>query len=93
MFFVQHIFHLSGQPGKNIIVRHRIVVTMLLLIHECDVDERHERNHMIILPALISLGVGIIAVGDELGCQAIELFVLTVDDDIYLFVVDVQPDM
>ena len=37
MFFAQCILHLSGQPGKNIIVRHRIVVTMLLLIHERNV--------------------------------------------------------
>lgn len=93
MFFAQCILHLSGQPGKNIIVRHRIVVTMLLLIHERNVDERHERYQVITLPTLICLGIGIVPVGDELGCQPIELFVLAIDDDVYLFVVDVQPDM
>ena len=87
------ILYLLCQPGKNIVVGFGIVVGTLLLIHQCDVDERHQRYRMIILAPFVCLSIGIVALRDLLGCQTVELLVVTVDDDFYLLIVDMQPDM
>ena len=87
------ILHLLGQLGENIIIGRRIVVRMFFLVHQRNINQRHQRYRMVALTPLIGLGVGGLAFGDEFCCQAIVFLVVPVDDNLYLFVIDVQPDM
>ena len=81
------------QLGENIIIRQSIIVNTLLLIHQRYVDKRHQRYCMLTFASLICLSIGIVALSDELGCIAIELFVLSIDYDFYFLIVDMQSDM
>ena len=48
---------------------------------------------MVALMALVHLRIDIVAVRNELSGSPIVLFLIAVDDDFQLFVVDVQPYM
>ena len=83
----------AGQLGKNIIIGRGIIVRTLLLIHQRNVNQCHQRHCMITLAPLICLCIGIIALGDELGCGTIEFFVVTIDDNLDFLVINVQLNM
>ncbi len=93
LFSLQCFLNLRSQLGKNIIIGCRIVLTALLLQHQRDVDQRHQRDGVLTLLTLLSLRIGVITVGDELGCPAVVLLIGTVDRHFDLLVVDVQPYM
>ena len=91
--FTKCLLNLSDNLGKNFIIRSGIVACTLFLIHQCNIYQRHQRNDMITLTSLISLGVSVITFGDEFRRRTIILFIFSIDDDFYVFVVDVQSDM
>ena len=95
MFFLltEGFLDFSRQFGKNIIIGRGIIMGTLFLIHQRDVDQRHQRYCMITLAPFICLRIGIIALCDELGCTTIVFLIVAIDYDFYFLVVDVQPDM
>ena len=95
MFFLltEGFLDFGRQPGKNIIIGRGIIMCTLLLIHQRDVDKRHQRYCMITLAPFICLCISIVALRDELGCATIEFLIIAIDHDFYFLVVDMQPDM
>ena len=91
--FTERFLDLACQTGQNIIIDRRVVMRTLLLIEQSNVYQRHERNGMVGLTTTVMPGIGIIALGDELGCGTIEFLFLAVDDHVDFFIVDVQSDM
>ena len=93
IFLLQRFLNLRSQPSKNTIIGSCVIFAMLPLIHQGNVNQRHQRDCVLALTTLISLCIGIIAVGDELGCLTVILLVGTFHRHLYLFIVDVQPYM
>ena len=91
--FTEDFLDFSSQLGKNIIIGRGIVMTALFLAHQRYVDECHQCDGMITLAPFIRLSIGVIALSDEFCCTTIELFVITIDDDLYILIVDMQSDM
>ena len=90
---IEDILDFSRQLGENINIGRGIVMGTLFLTHQRNVDECHQRHSVFTFAPFICLSIGIVALGDELGCTAIVFLVVTVDDNFYVFVIDVQPDM
>ena len=90
---LQRFLDLRSQLRKNTIIGRRVVLGALLLIHQGDVNQRHQRDCMFTLTALIRLSIGVITVGDELGCPTIQFLVIAVHRHFDFLVVDVQPYM
>ena len=93
IFLLQRFLNLRSQLRKNIIIGSSIILTALALMEQGNINQRHQRNCMLALSTLISLSIGIITVGYELGCTAIELFIGATYRHLNLFVIDVQPYM
>ena len=90
---LQCFLNLRSQLSKNTIIRSRIVLAALPLIHQRDVDQRHQRDGMLTLLPLISLRIGIITGSDEFGGLTVEFLIGAVHRHLDIFVVDVQPYM
>lgn len=93
LIFAKRFFDFLGQTCENIIIGHRIIVCKLLLMHQRNVDERHQRNGMIALTTFVVGRIGIVALRNELGCIAIVLLIFWSNHHFYFFVIDVQRDM
>ena len=93
IFSLKGFFNFRSQLCENTIIGISVVVATLTLVHQSDIDKRHERNRMLALLTFISLRVGVITVGDEFGCLTIEFLVGTLDGYFDFFIVDMQPDM
>ena len=67
VFSLQRFFNLRSQLSKNTFIGCRIVFGTLALIHQGDINQRHQRDCMLPLTTFVSLSIGIITVGYELG--------------------------
>ena len=90
VFSLQCFLNLRSQLSKNILIGRRVVLLTVPLIHQGNVNQRHQRDCMLALAALIRLSIGVITVGNELGCLSIQFFIRTVDRHFDFLVVDVQ---
>ena len=86
---IKDFLDFSRQLGKNIIVGIGIVVCTFLLVHQGNVNQGHQSNDVVALTALVSLCVGVVALGDELAGRTVIFFFVTIDNDIDVFVVNV----
>ena len=93
IFSLKCLLYFRSQLSENTIVGISVVVAALTLVHQGDINQRHERYGMLALLTLISLRIGVITVGNEFGCLTLEFLVGTLDGYFDFFVVDVQPDM
>lgn len=91
--FTEDILDFGRQLGKNIIIGRRVVMAALTLIRQRDVDQRHQRYRMVTLAPLICLSIGIVALGDELGCVTVVLLIVALDNDFDFLIVNMQSDM
>ena len=79
VFSLQRFFNLRSQLSKNTFIGCRIVFGTLALIHQGDINQRHQRDCMLPLATLVSLSIGIITVGYELSRSTIILLVGTIN--------------
>ena len=93
MFSLKDFLNFRSQLGENTCIRISVVIAALTLVHKGNIDKRHQRYRMLTLLTLISLGIGIITVGNEFGCLTVEFLVGTPDGYFDFFIVDMQPDM
>ena len=93
LLLTEGILDFAGQLSKNIIIGRGIIMRTLLLIHQRNINQSHQRHCMITLAPFICLCIGIVALSDELGCSTIEFFVVTIDDNFYFFIVNMLLDM
>ena len=90
---LQGLLNLRSQARENIIIGLGIVLGTLPLIHQRDVDKRHQANGMIALASLISLGIRVVAICYQLSGSTVIDFVLAVHSDLDFLVIDVQSYM
>ena len=90
VFSLQRFFNLRSQLSKNTFIGCRIVFGTQALIHQGDINQRHQRDCMLPLATLVSLSIDIITVGYELSRSTIILLVGTINRHLDFLIVDMQ---
>lgn len=89
----EHAFNFGSQTGENLCKWSYIITDTVLLIHQGNVYQCHQRYRVVTFALLVNLGIDIVPVGNELcGCTVVFLLG-PVDYHLDFLVVNMQPYM
>ncbi len=65
IFSLKCLLYFRSQLSENTIIRVGVIIAALTLVHQGNIDKRHQSYRMLALLTLISLRIGVITVGNE----------------------------